>query len=74
MRTRGRGDQCGLLRGCGRRLRDRRDYSLGWRLVRDRYPGDVGSLELSLEARRQEIGNDNASPEYTLGFNVTARF
>ena len=52
----------------------RRDYSLGWRLVRDRRRGDIGSLELSLEARRQENANDNAVPEHAVGFKVTARF
>ena len=51
-----------------------RDYRLGWRLARDRRRGDIGSLELSLEARRQESANDNAAPEHTVGFNITARF
>lgn len=52
----------------------RRDYSLGWRLVRDRRKGGIGSLELSLEARRGESANDNADPEHALGFKVTARW
>ena len=50
----------------------RRDYSLGWRLARDRRRGDIGSLELSLEAQRQESANDNADTEHTVGFKVTA--
>ena len=54
----------------------RRDYSLGWRLVRDPWPGGIGSLELLFEARRQESANDNAAvePEHSLGFRLTARF
>ena len=40
-----------------------RDYSLDWRLVRDRRRGDIGSLEFALEARRQESANVNTPPE-----------
>ncbi len=52
----------------------RRDYSLGWRLVRDPRPGGIGSLELLFEGRRQESANDDAEPEHSLGFRLTARF
>jgi len=51
-----------------------RDYGLAWRLVRDRRRGDIGSLEFALEARRRENDNDNARPEHSLGFRLTARF
>ena len=52
----------------------RRDYSLGWRLVRDPRPSDIGSLKLSLEARRQESANDDAEPGHGIGFRLTSRF
>ena len=49
-----------------------RDYSLGWRLTHaGRYRG---SFELSLEARRREIANDDVAPEHGIGFKLTARF
>ena len=52
-----------------------RDYSLGWRIVRDARPVDIGSLELALEARRHE--NDGAAPgtgaEHTVGVRLSAR-
>ena len=53
-----------------------RDYSLAWRLVRDRRRGDIGSLEFSLEARRRESANDDTPPEHTVGLRLrlTARF
>ena len=51
-----------------------REYSLGWRLRRDRRGGDIGSLEFSLEARRRERANDDAEPEHGVGFRMTARF
>ena len=51
-----------------------RDYGLGWRLVRDRRAGEIGWLELSFEARRQEGANDNAEPVHEIGLRVTARF
>ena len=51
-----------------------RDYSLGWRLVRAQRKGDIGSLELSLEATRRESANDDAPPEHGIGFRVTARW
>ena len=51
-----------------------RDYSLGWRLVRD-MRGDAGSLEFALEATRREAANDNvALPEHTAGVRITARW
>ena len=54
-----------------------RDYSLGWKLVRESRGGGTGSLELSLEARRHE--NDNAAPgagagEHTVGARLSARW
>ena len=52
----------------------RREYSLGWRLVRDRRRGDIGSLEFALEARREESANDNTPPEHTVGLRITARW
>ena len=52
----------------------RRDYSLVWRLVRDRRSGDIGSLELALEARRRESANDDTPPEHGVGFRMTTRF
>ncbi len=52
----------------------RRDYSLVWRLRRDRRSGDIGSLEFALEARRQESANDNAEPQHGIAFRMTARF
>ena len=42
-----------------------RDYSLGWRLVRENRSGGLGSLELALEIRRFET--DSASPGHTFG-------
>ena len=51
-----------------------RDYSLGWRLVRDRRGGDIGSLEFALEARRQESANDNTRPEDSVGVKITVRW
>ena len=51
----------------------RREYRLGWRLVRD-MRGDSGSLELALDARRQEAANDNAPPAHMVGLRITARW
>ena len=51
-----------------------RDYSLAWRLVRDRRRGDIGSLEFSLEATRRESANDDAEPEHGVGFQLGARW
>ena len=51
-----------------------RDYTFGWRLERPARDGDIGSLELSLEARRRESANDNSTPEHELGFRLKARF
>ena len=54
-----------------------REYSLGWRLVREARSGDIGSLELALEARRHE--NDNApsvpgAAEHTMGVRLSVRW
>ena len=58
-----------------------RDYALGWRLVRRTSGNDIGSLELSFEARRRESANDPGSgsgagspPEHEIGLRLTARF
>ncbi len=51
-----------------------RDYSLGWRLARDR-GADGRVLELALELRRQETAGDRrTSPEHVVGVRVTSRF
>ena len=52
-----------------------REYSLGWRLVRE-MRGGIGALEFALEARRQESANDNAAaePVHNIGIRLTARF
>ena len=50
-----------------------RDYTLGWRLARDRREGDIGSMELTLEARRRETANDNATPGHDIGRRFTSR-
>ena len=53
---------------------DHREYSLGWRLVRD-MRGDAGSLEFALEAaRRETVNDDGAESEHTAGFRATARW
>ena len=49
-----------------------RDYRLGWRLTRAARFG--GALELALEGRRRESANDDARPEDSLGFRITARW
>ena len=52
-----------------------RDYSLGWRLVRDGDAPNGGSLELALEARRRETATDRTiPPELGIGFRLTSRF
>ncbi len=52
-----------------------RDYSLGWRLVRDGDAPDGGSLELALEARRRESATEQGiPPEHGIGFRLTSRF
>ena len=48
-----------------------RDYSLGWRLVRD--AGDGVSLEFSFEARH-ESANEIVGLEHAMGFRFTAPF
>ncbi|MDE0619517.1 MAG: DNA topoisomerase [Rhodospirillaceae bacterium] len=55
-----------------------RDYRLGWRLSR---AAGAGSLDLSLEATRREVANDNSAgggagvePEHTVGLRIEARF
>ncbi len=49
-----------------------RDYRLGWRL--SRMPGDGGSLELSIEARRRESAGESVPPEHEVRFGLAARF
>ena len=56
-----------------------REVSLGWRLMRERRSGILGSLELSFEGRRREFANGSGSgagakPEHSIGFRLTARF
>ena len=51
-----------------------RDYSLGWRLVRRSSGGDIGSLELAVEATRRESANDNGQAEHAFGARLTARW
>ena len=51
-----------------------RDYSLAWRLARDRRRGDIGSLKFSLDVRRRESANDDAEPEHTVGLRLMARW
>ena len=55
-----------------------RDYRLGWRLSRG---AGAGPLDLSLEATRREVANDNSAgggagvePEHTVGLRIEARF
>ena len=50
-----------------------RQYALLRRLRRDPRPGDAGSLEVALEASRQEGANDNAEPVNSLGLRPAAR-
>ena len=49
-----------------------RDYSLGWRLTHGSWQGS--SLNLSLEARRDESANDNVDPVHEVEIRLTARF
>ena len=51
-----------------------RETSLGWRLVRRRAGGDIGSLELSSEARRRERADDDAPAQHTVGLQLSARW
>ena len=53
-----------------------RDYSLGWRLVRRSSAGDIGSLELAVEATRRESDNldSGTGAEHTVGLRLTARW
>ena len=52
-----------------------RDYSLGWRLVRDGRVPDGRSLELAFEARRREFATERTiPPEHGIGFRLTSRF
>lgn len=51
-----------------------RETVLGWRLTRDRQPDDIRSLELSLEARRQESAYDDGNPAHRIGARFTARW
>ena len=50
----------------------RRDYSLGWRLVRHARPGHTGSLKLSFVARRSESANPASGSG--AGFRITNRY
>ena len=51
-----------------------RDYSLGWRLARDR-GADGRVLELALELRRRETAGDRrTAPEHAVGFRATSQF
>ena len=69
------GDRFTLTPEAGVGLSDAgRDYRLGWRLVRGASGGDGGSFELSFEATRRESANDDADPEHSLGFRLTARW
>ena len=52
----------------------RRDYSLGWRLVRAAGAPGGGAFELSVEALRRESANDDIAPEHQVGFRVNVRF
>ena len=53
----------------------RREYSLGWRLVRDRRRGDIGSLEFSLETRRRrERQRRYPAGAHAWGCRLTARW
>ena len=52
-----------------------RDYSLGWRLVRDGDAPAGSGLEVAVEAQRRESPADrNVPPEHAVGFRVTSRF
>ena len=51
-----------------------RDYTLGWRLLRRSTASDIGSLELSFDARRQESANDTRPPEHAAGLRLISRF
>ena len=52
-----------------------RDYSLGWRLVRNAGAPNWSTLELAVEARRNESANDrDAPPVHAIGFRLTSRF
>ena len=69
------GDRFTLIPEAGVGLSDAgRDMSLGWRLERRPLPGDLGSLELSFEARRRESKGGNASPQHEAGLRLTTRF
>ena len=46
---------------------EHREFRLGWRLVRDRRPGDIGSLEFALEGRRRDSANDDVAVGVRLG-------
>ena len=49
-----------------------RDYSVGWRLMREGRYG--GSLGLSLEASLRESANDDANPQHAIAARLSARF
>ena len=49
-----------------------RDYRIGWNLKR---PGDGDALDLSFDlTRRENTGNDGATPEHGVRFGVNTRF
>ena len=48
----------------------RREYSVGWRLARERRGGDIGSLGLSVEARRRESTAADTAPEDRVGMRL----
>ena len=48
----------------------RREYSVGWRLARERRGGDIGSLGLSVEARRRESATVGTAPEDHVGMRL----
>ena len=50
----------------------KRDYRVGWRLMREGQYG--GSFGLSLGASLREGANDNANPEHAIGARLSARF
>ena len=51
-----------------------RDLKVSWRIAREQRAGDVGSLELSVEATRREAANDESGAEHQVGGQLQARF
>ena len=52
----------------------RREYSVGWRLARERRTGVLGSLGLSVEARRRESATVGTAPEDHVGMRLDLRW